>query len=280
MEERNELRLTEDGVIGLTNFRLNLEPRGSRLEYRTGLQAALRSYRLPPGRLLHATLTTDDPDPRHDVENVLFYNVGQGAFAAHDSVGLRLERFHRAPDGYRYRADYGPGLPTDGFRFWRRGETLADWDLLSLKNSSLGKATEVWWALGHKISFRRALDPGAWFGASVTVATRFPVKLAGVLKGLIDGVISACVDFDGPHRREISVRLARICGATPEQVSDRLTVQDAPLGRGLVIRLYRNNVMWNPPDHRCLAIEVLRGKPVGDEAFLSGCLFQIFPAQD
>lgn len=274
-EERYLVQLIDDGVVGLTDFRLDFEPKGARKDYRDKLRTALRNYRLPQGQLLHAVLTSDDTDLRHDLENVLLYNVGQGAFSALDSCGLRLERSQRAPEeGYRYRAQYGPGHLADGFRYWRRGRSLAEWNQVHLGK---GNAWDVWWALRGKLSLHGKLDIRDWFGVSVTIRARRPVKLAGAIKGILDGIISACVDFDGPQREEISSRLARVCGVTPEEVTNHLTVKDAPLGRGEVVSVYRENVKWNPPDHRCLAIELLRGEPTVADTILSGNLFQLVP---
>lgn len=84
-------------VNAWSEVRLPLQPKGDMLEFRQQLAAAIRA--MPPstdGQLV-AAYTAADPHALIDTENVLFYNVGLGCFAAHTRMGLAFERVFAAP---------------------------------------------------------------------------------------------------------------------------------------------------------------------------------------
>src|SRR5690348_2760915 len=85
--------------------RLPFEPRGWHLEARGALRSALKTLAVPPAGTLCAAYTSTETS-FCDVENVLFYNVGTGAFADLTRNGLRFERNFgspsNSPSGRRY----------------------------------------------------------------------------------------------------------------------------------------------------------------------------------
>ena len=64
-----------------TDFRLPFQAKGAAAEFRGQLQNALTTLVAPPGSLLRAEYGGPADRFDFDVENILFYNVGQGHFS-------------------------------------------------------------------------------------------------------------------------------------------------------------------------------------------------------
>jgi hypothetical protein len=85
------VRVMDDAVEGWSVTRLPFEPKGWLLDYRTKLQAALRS--LSPVHGLGLAARYHSPDDRlADVENVLCYNIGSSCYGHLIGGGLRMSR--------------------------------------------------------------------------------------------------------------------------------------------------------------------------------------------
>jgi hypothetical protein len=67
--------------------RLQFEPKGLQIEYRDALRTALRQLRPSDGVVLHGNYATPDQDFA-DLENVLLYNVGSGAYGSRPRFGV------------------------------------------------------------------------------------------------------------------------------------------------------------------------------------------------
>jgi hypothetical protein len=98
-------------VNAWSEVRLPFQPKGEMLEFRPRLDAAIRA--MPPARAGHlaAAYTAADPNTLIDTENILFYNVGLGCFAAHTRRVWRLSASSRRRQT-RQRLPAGPGTTT------------------------------------------------------------------------------------------------------------------------------------------------------------------------
>ena len=95
MSDTWTIEANDAGVRAWSSFRQPFEPRDERLRYRTMLQAALRNVQRGSSSPLRAAYVSENTS-FCDAENILFYNVGSGAFfgavAARASVRTRLHR--------------------------------------------------------------------------------------------------------------------------------------------------------------------------------------------
>ena len=71
--------------------RLPFEPKGWLLDMRNSVKSAVKGMKAENEAMLHA-LFASDQEGFYDVENVLIYNVGGGAFANLCRKGLCFER--------------------------------------------------------------------------------------------------------------------------------------------------------------------------------------------
>lgn len=140
--------------------RLAFEPRGWQVAFRDDLRAATRQLEVAPSEVLHAAYGSADRTGC-DAENVLFYNVGQGAFAAAMRNGVRFERGYSLPAddaavGAAHYHRYEPAAPEAGWRWWRRGKSLRRWTDLPWPATTTNPTTRWWGRLLPDPSRRRS----------------------------------------------------------------------------------------------------------------------------
>src|SRR5207248_1002785 len=96
------------------------------------------------------------------------------------------------------------------------------------------------------------------------------------MKPLLDGVVSAFHVHDGSQGAELAKRLAVSIQAPPAGILEGLTDEQwGLLGPRVLVRPYRNGVIWNPADERLVAVLVETATAVESE--LSGELFEVEP---
>lgn len=99
---------TSQAVSAWSIRRLVFEPKGWQRDFRDELRAALRGLQAQPGQVLLAEYDAPD-DEVFDVEKVLLYNVGSGAYSHLCEWGIVCRR-KRSTDG-RHHVRYTPPLP-------------------------------------------------------------------------------------------------------------------------------------------------------------------------
>jgi hypothetical protein len=237
--------------------RLPFEPRGWLRDARDQLREALRALHPGGDRVVDAIYVSDDAD-FFDVENILLYNIGAGAFQ------------HLARNGLRFRRQQGPVPPRpDGaaashyhrYSIVEQVEDDGDCDVLARFRfqlpvlSSETKPHTVWWALksGEVDIVRKDQHDGA-FGLHVElgVAKEARLNLASIIKPLFDGIICGLQADDGSVDPEAVVRLATLLHVGREEVVPALCdAGRAVIAGGNLVARYRNGVKWNPADDRC-----------------------------
>lgn len=250
-------------VEAWSSQRLPFEPDGAMLRFRNELRQSLSRLAGRPGQTLAALYTSPVRDPC-DVENVLIYNVGTGAFTGAARHGLRFERgFARgpaapgledAPHYYRYEL-----VQEDepSFAVWARGRTIA-----SIRTSGPGalggdsaKVASIWHAAkrGEITVPRGNAPPGDW-GMTVTVRSPHSVHPAPLVKALFDGLVASLHVHDGTDLEEISARIAQQLYVEPDEIEALLLEESkAALGSRRLAWLRGEGVQWNPGDDQCVA---------------------------
>jgi hypothetical protein len=188
-----------------------------------------------------------------DLENVLLYNVGSGAYSHLVRVGLTARRT-RSPDEL-HRVSYTVTEPADVTA--SHGETLAT---VQLREPVRGEKPLPWW-IAFRIHLLTLLDPP--FVGQVAVDVELGRNwhgpgLAAVVKPLLDGLVSALHVHDGSNREHITAVLS----AGDNGQSLWLLLNDptkAILGERRLIRPHGARLAWNPADELCAQFSVIRG---------------------
>jgi hypothetical protein len=273
-------------VNAWSQVRLPFQPKGEMLEFRQRLDAAIRA--MPPAGAGHlvATYTAADPDTLVDTENVLFYNVGLGCFAAHTRGGLAFERVFAAPPERPAPASWTPrhhhcyrATPLlAGFERWRPVRVVAQWGDVPLGPGALAYREMVWAALAHVDTLAELDGPVGYYAIRIRLEG-VKVAVANVVKPLIDGVVSSLHCFAGEIPDLVIERLSSSTTTDPGDVRRRLTDRRrAALGaRPNLIRLTKNDIAFNPRDEDCVAcvIEVAGG----NQPRMTGTVFSVEPQE-
>lgn len=270
--------------------RLPFEPKGWLQQFRRDLQEAVRGLVVAPEQVLHGVYQSEARD-LCDAENALFYNVGSGPFARAARRGLRFERAYAPPPhstevpGARHYYQYRAAEQVDEFGFWERGRTLAEWESATFATlGALADLATVWHHIhqGHaRLDMMRPTDSTSFGIAAILHAPIGKVpRLANLVKGTFDGVVSAFHVHDGSAIAEVSRRLARQMALTPDEIADRLIDhRRSVLGqRNLVRPRTPDSVHWYPGDDLCVAGE-LRTEPSATTSNwqLTGAIFEVRP---
>ncbi len=207
----------DDGVVeAWSTTRLQFEPKHWQRDFRAQLRLAIATL-ASRDQLLAAQYRSPVRDSC-DTENILFYNVGTGIFAAASTAGVRFERGFVVPPCH---ADlYGPsmhyhryenGTDVDGdFELWREVATLARFDSVTLPRlSAASKPAAIWLAL-HETQ-AQAMQEDVWPDAfALRITLHLPSSYAApisLLKPLLDGVIAAFGVYEGPQLKLVAERL-------------------------------------------------------------------------
>jgi hypothetical protein len=246
--DRFGVRVAGKEVEAWSVTRLPFEPEGWLLDYRTALRSALRSVAPVEGFGLAARYYA--PDESHaDVENVLCYNLGSGCYAQLIGGGLRLNRDRSHDELHRMNYRLAPiGSVT--------GPPLAT--VTTAVPDGMHSAGQ-WWALLRPTVVTSAPTRVSTFGVEVQISgTWTNAGLAGAIKPMLDGLISALHAHDQSQALELIPRLA-VLGDPASAWSLLCDESKAILGKR---RLLRTNgpagFAWNPADDLCTEINVVR----------------------
>lgn len=249
------LEATSSRVDFYSVDRLPLQPSGPLLAGREELRAALRKLQPKPGHRLVASLSSPFPGGGFDVENVLFYNVGNSIFRGCSGESLSfslLQEESSAQDGFSYHHRYEM-VPVP---------TLTMQHQLVFQLNSLTPITkphDIWWQArkGERQNLPERLGPFRLF-----VKLQAPLSnhgLTDIIKPLLDGIISSF--HHQPHNMDplAITRLAGKLGISPDQAGIALSATTGtPLGARRVLSAYRENIKWNPADDLCMECTVTR----------------------
>jgi hypothetical protein len=261
-------------VDAWASSRLGFEPKGAMLEFRAALRAALQ--RLDPCVALGAAYSS--PDRRlGDLENILFYNVGNVAFS---KLGVRTLSFERdfasaerskAPK-HRYRYTAGQ----DTWQLWAPGRPVATWQDVSIP--ARPSASMVWAAMRTSPTVALHEATTADLVLTLDVSLPNPSQSIETMKKIIDGVIAAfhghTDDADPELLRRLAVSLASSLDVARGLLA--MTTWDL-LDRRLLIHSWGSTLQWNPADDRLVAVRysLRKGNPA-----IAGTLAVATPSGD
>lgn len=256
-----------------TDFRLPFQAKGAAAEFRGQLQNALTTLVAPPGSLLRAEYGGPADRFDFDVENILFYNVGQGLFSHLANEGVQYE--HRvvpppsAPEGEQ-RPHYTQYVVAASFAEltqWKPlpgGQTmLTD---IPLSYGDLSAPWLVWRRMEEHLD--QVPHPAApvydgRYALQITLRTpgNKTFNLVGKLKPLLDGVVSSFHCAQGPLTSELATKVAGQLKQPDqsEQVQQWLR-RPGPfvISKKAAVQLYAKSVRWHPDDDRLVAATVRR----------------------
>lgn len=205
------------------------------------------------GQVLRAEYATPDRDFA-DLENVLLYNIGSGAYGHLLVEGVELRRFPSPDHWHRVSYDIGAATSRD----------LAGCTVLSKVDAQIGvgaapRSARKWWRLLRPavIVTDPAVPQTGEFGVQIElVGVQENRSVAVQLKPLLDGLICAYqVHHPAPARPDATTSSQLALIGDPAELWDLLTDDSAAvLGACSLVRPGKVNLVWNPSDHRCSTI--------------------------
>lgn len=239
-------------VEGWATAPLPFEPTGWMLDYRRALRVAIGELPVAGGRTLVGCYGSAD-DWRCDVENLLLYNVGVSAFAHLQAQDVVLVRSTTPPPPdstsrtldhhHRYElADAPPPAPSGPF--------VARLALTPLRVPP--RVESVWYDIRSTGHVEVGEGAGRLLAVDVTVHRPTAASrpgLLGMVKVVVDGLISALHTHDGSQLEVVADRLGARLDVPAEGVAQLLSANAAGvLGRRRLVWPFRNFVQWNPAD--------------------------------
>ncbi len=261
--------LARDGVIeAWSTERLKFEVKNTWHQgLREELRLALRRLSADPDSFLKAVYASPVRESC-DTENILFYNVGPGAFAGLAERGLRFERGYVcqeppqrlvAPAHHYHRYEFGQ--PGEGFSHWQETSSIVRLQDVVLPGLAPHTKPALVW-----LPVRRALVEATAAGKAASAFAlrldlRFPAAhghAASVIKPLVDGVVSAFHSYQGVQLGEVSNRLASQLRISTAEVAALLEdPRGTPLGPTRLVVPRASGVQWFPADDACVACELV-----------------------
>jgi len=264
--------------------RLQFQPKGQMRQLKKALASAIG--RVPRRRCgwLYAAYCSADVRPV-DLENVLFYNAGTGAFARTTQRGIAFERVIAAPPPCNHQLDWTPRHyhlyqftgDIHPSRYWETGGALARWVGVALPPlRGEVKPHMIWSAMKHGVVIAECNEPPKFFGVELVlqVPNGVTLNLTAVAKPLLDGLLSALHVHDGGDLLELATRLGSRLGQIPDETA-RLLMDDsfAVLGPRRLLHRFGEWLKWNPADD-CLVSVAIRVEP-GDGWTMTGKLVAV-----
>lgn len=241
--------VSEDEVRAVSSRRLPFEPKGEMADFRAAVRAGLRSLQ---GRQEHGLVATyGAPDHAFaDVENVCLYNIGASNYHHLIAAGIVCGR-ETSPDS-NHHLTYTVGVLPDGST--TRADSLAHVE--APVPLDLHSPAEWWAAIRPRINVALKTTYRGDYSVAVELHGVWrTTTLAGLIKPMMDGLISALHAHDGSMRTELLERLpGRDTGAhTWAQLLDQ---HCAILGTRRLVRPHGRRIAWNPADERCSAFAI------------------------
>lgn len=233
------------------------------LEYRHALRRALAELDPTRGAVLRGRYASRDTR-RCDVENLLLYNLGLSAFAhlrPQEVVLTRSLTPAPAPEG-------DPDVLVHHHRYdlVRSEVPAATGDVIAALAPVLLRrpvaVEKVWFdvcASGGLEVERRLGGPGDQLGLDLTLHRPpgdGPPAMVGMIKVLVDGVVSALHRHDGSQLELLTERLSGRLAVSADHIARLLTGNAAVLGTRNLLWPYRDFVQWNPADDAIVRLRV------------------------
>jgi hypothetical protein len=242
---------------------LPFEPKGSMVEYRHALRRALAELDPSRGAVLRGRYASRDTR-RCDVENLLLYNLGLSAFAhlrPQEVVLTRSLTPAPAPEG-------DPDILVHHHRYElvgsevsaAAGDVIARLAAVPLRRPVA--VEQVWYDVRSSrglVVESRSSTLSDQLGLDLTLH-RPPgggqPALLGMIKVLVDGVVSGLHSHDGSQLELVADRLSVRLGVPSDYVARLLMGDPAVLGTRKLLWPFRDFVQWNPADDAIVRLRI------------------------
>lgn len=236
--------------------RLQFNNKPETVRLKSAIAKVVAKLKAGPDEILSAVFTSASRS-LVDCENVLLYNVGPANFRAAAIHGLRFERVFASPSETQHHHCYTL-VPRDSpSRHWRRGKTQIGLQAVPLLAfNEMSKPDAIWQAVRQRAA-TTPLHQGN-YGLSVTLATPKPIRLASLVKPLLDGIICGLHAHDGSDLDQLAPRLAARMGQPEELLRHLLTTPaEGVLGKRRLLARFGDGLKWNPGDDECVCCALL-----------------------
>lgn len=270
-----------------SSIRLPFEPKGWLLDMRNSVRSVVKSMQGTNDTMLHAVYVSDQ-EGFCDVENVLLYNVGSGAFAHLCRKGICFERKIAKPpqpkEGYGIMPHYhrySLMVLEEEPLHWIKEQSLARWTGIhcpALRGEN--KPHSFWYAIKKGLfDIANKFEVPHFFGIElkITAPKGTVINLASVIKPLLDGIICAFHTHDGTDNATVVNRLAQRLSIGKSVVVDLLMdMETGILGKRNLVHPFGKGVQWNPADDLCVVAMILLNDCMEDNTWsLDGNIFTV-----
>lgn len=249
------------------------EPQNGKLEYKEDLKNEIKNIKNINNEAIKGTYISKET-AFVDIENILFYNVGAGAFSSiiHNTLifeGYLGEYKLPLPDiqdissySHYVRYELVP-IPESFENLQPKSEKYLSMENIRCREitSSL-KPEKIW--LWIKMSLESGNNPiyksnnqlSNKLGLEVKIYGPFRsgVNLAGIIKPLFDGIFSSLTPYSGRPDYELISKIAHNTSCDFETIQKMLLPDNISiLPAKNIVEIYRENIKWNPDDHRLVA---------------------------
>ncbi|MCF8567817.1 hypothetical protein LLE49_24150 [Alicyclobacillus tolerans] len=276
-----------DSTVELwSTARLPFEPKGWVRQMRDDLRQALQQIRPETHKPFLQAAYISTNTGHFDTENVLLYNVGVAAFKHLCLHGISFKHTVQVPPscpvtldgdaGHYYRYEV---TPTATLPLANDNETIARWNSTACPPlTQSAKPHVLWGLLRQQDATTIEMEWSGTFGLELTLSVPrgAVVNVAGLVKPLLDGIVSAFHAHDGSYLSDVTNRLSSLAGLSSAYIETLLMESDkAVFGRKRLIYPHGHGVQWAPNDHLCVEA-TLHVDYVDDmEWTLSGRLYAI-----
>jgi hypothetical protein len=245
--------------------RLQFEPKYWMKDMREELKNNLKNIIPVKNGVLHCEFCTQEGG-FFDVENVLLYNVGSGAFSSISNHQVIIERsfakepFLNSSSQFKHYHRYSYTIEENIEPYWKKNTTIFQWTNLQIP-SLKDKPHEYWYymkRLQTKEKFT-SLDVDTYYGIQINIGVPLgkKVNLTGICKPLLDGIISAFHNYKGSDLEEVASRVSTLLNKDQNEISNLLMDEQFSILRAReVVRRFQNGVQWNPADDYCYQIQL------------------------
>lgn len=237
-----------------SDIRLPFEPRGEALALRDKIRRNLELLNPREYNHLNARLITSKKD-FFDVENVLFYKVGSGAFShlSLDEISFSLVFDSNSQSNkYTYSYELTSEASTEEIK-----DIILEFSFEMDKMTSDLKPLDYWHALNQgDIKISKLMNPKE-FGLSIVIEIAEEHRnITSLFKPMIDGLISA-FHYQNSVDQDVLNYITKKKHISDGVVLSQLSHKDYTfLGERNLISSYRNGIKWNPEDEKCTKVNI------------------------
>jgi hypothetical protein len=237
-----------------SEIRLPFEPKGEAIALKDKIRSCLKTLNPSEYSHLKACLTTGTEN-FFDVENILLYNVGTGAFT-HLNLDELSFSLNRDSKKSKIKYTYSYELISEEEQAGTC-DTILEFCFHVEKVTSSMKPLDYWYDFKHGIvKITEMINPEE---LGLAIVIEMPEKhrnIVSLVKPIIDGIISS-FHYQESATHEVIAYIAEQKQISEKEVSSLLTGRDwAFLGERDIVSKFRTGLKWNPEDEKCTRVNL------------------------